>query len=75
MENKKLSLQSFSEDEFGKKLDRCLTDTLIKGGKFSSFFFCYYITYTHTIQCSIFHVMVFVVKMYPLNFLSFILYC
>lgn len=23
----------FSEDEFGRKLDRCVTDTLIKGGK------------------------------------------
>lgn len=35
MEGKRFSLQSFSEDEFGKKLDRCLTDTLIKGGKYS----------------------------------------
>lgn len=27
---------SFSEDEFGKKLDRCGTDALVKGGKFEA---------------------------------------
>lgn len=33
MESKKINLPVFSEDEYGKKIDRCLTDTLIKGGK------------------------------------------
>lgn len=27
----------FSEDEYGRKIDRCLTDTLIKGGMYLKF--------------------------------------
>ncbi|XP_055315046.1 MICOS complex subunit Mic10-like [Sitodiplosis mosellana] len=26
------SVTAFSEDQFGKKLDRCITDTLVKAG-------------------------------------------
>lgn len=25
---------TFSEDQFGKKIDRCITDTLVKAGMF-----------------------------------------
>lgn len=25
---------TFSEDQFGKKVDRCITDTLVKAGRF-----------------------------------------
>lgn len=28
----KTAVKTFGEDEYGKKLDRCLTDTLIKAG-------------------------------------------
>lgn len=28
----KINQQGFSEDEFGQKIDRCLTDTLVKAG-------------------------------------------
>lgn len=31
----KINQQSFSEDEFGQKIDRCLTDTLVKAGTIS----------------------------------------
>lgn len=27
---------SFSEDQFGKKVDRCITDTLVKAGTFNN---------------------------------------
>lgn len=28
---------SFAEDQFGKKVDRCITDTLVKAGKLINF--------------------------------------
>lgn len=34
----KPDLKIFSEDEFGKKVDRCLTDTLVKGGNPKQYF-------------------------------------
>lgn len=27
---------TFSEDQFGKKFDRCITDTLVKAGKYQN---------------------------------------
>lgn len=36
-EVKKIS-PSFSEEEFGKRMDRCVTDLVMKGGKFQIFF-------------------------------------
>lgn len=27
---------TFSEDQFGKKIDRCITDTLVKAGMFKN---------------------------------------
>ena len=37
MGSKSPSLINFSEDEFGKKIDRCLTDTLIKAGNINQY--------------------------------------
>lgn len=31
----KTQVKAFGEDEYGRKLDRCLTDTLIKAGALS----------------------------------------
>lgn len=35
---------NFSEDEYGKKIDRCLTDCLVKASKFFAIIIANYIT-------------------------------
>lgn len=37
MAEKKSNATNFSEDIFGRKIDRCLTDTIVKGGEFLLF--------------------------------------
>lgn len=36
----KTQLKAFGEDEYGRKLDRCLTDTLVKAGEYNNNMTC-----------------------------------
>lgn len=43
---------NLSEDDFGKKIDRCLTDSLVKASKFLAIFANYIINH-QTNSCSL----------------------